>query len=123
MISPFSTRFARVCRSHRFPALLGWALAAVMAVSLGASPPAADARPKKCFGKKINRVIKGKKKKVRVKFKDVTWIAGDRITVIGKPYSHICANRGRQFVFPGKGRSMTNTGRDNDRIELHPSRI
>ncbi|MGB0119804.1 MAG: calcium-binding protein [Solirubrobacterales bacterium] len=85
------------------------------------APPAADARPAKCFGKKINRVVKGKKKTVRVAFKDVTWIAGNKITVIGKPYSHICADKGKQKVIAGKGKSMTSTGRGNDRIELHPS--
>ncbi|MCB0827296.1 MAG: hypothetical protein KDB62_00620 [Solirubrobacterales bacterium] len=104
----------------RLPAVSALALVS-LAFWLGLGAPAAEAAPKMCFGKKINRVIKGKNKKVRVKFKDVTWIAGDRITVIGKPYSHICADRGRQFVFPGKGRSFTDTGRDNDRIELHPS--
>ncbi len=81
----------------------------------------ADARPKKCFGKKINRVVTGSKKTVRLKFGDVAWIAGDRVTVIGKPYSVICADRGRQIVRAGKGKSRTSTGADNDRITLHPS--
>jgi len=85
------------------------------------SPPSADAAPKKCFGKKVNRVIGGKNKTVRVKFKDVTWVAGSNVTVIGKPYSRICADRGRQIIRPGKGRSLTSTGRGDDVIRLHRS--
>ncbi len=88
-------------------------------MSVAAMPDDASAR--KCFGKKVNRVIKGKNKTVRLSFKDVTWIAGNKITAIGKPYSRICADRGRQFVRAGKGKSRTSTGRGNDRINLHPS--
>lgn len=86
-----------------------------------AHPGVADARPKKCFGKKINRVVTGSSKTVRLKYRDVAWIAGDRVTVIGKPYSRICADRGRQTVRAGKGRSLTSTGADDDRIVLHRS--
>lgn len=90
--------------------------------SLLATPPEeSDARPKKCFGKKINRVVKGSGKTVRLKYRDVAWVAGDRVTVIGKPYSVICADRGRQTVRAGKGRSRISTGADADRIILHRS--
>lgn len=85
------------------------------------APAAADARPSRCFGKKINRVIAGNNKTVRLKYKDVVWIAGDKVTVIGKPYSVICADKGRQIVRAGKGLSRTSTGRDADRIYLHKS--
>lgn len=81
----------------------------------------AEARPKKCFGKKINRVVSGKNKTVRLKFKDVTWVAGRNVTVIGKPYSRICAGAGRQVIKAGKGKSFTDAGPGNDRIILHPS--
>ncbi|MDQ2621490.1 MAG: hypothetical protein M3Y45_00440 [Actinomycetota bacterium] len=104
--------------------LIRAALAALLFASfslLAAPPERSDARPKKCFGKKINRVVKGSGKTVRLKYRDVAWVAGDRITVIGKPYSVICADRGRQTVRAGKGRSRTSTGADADRIILHKS--
>lgn len=84
-------------------------------------PGEAEARPKKCFGKKINRVVTGKNKTVRLKFKDVTWVAGKGVKVIGKPYSRICAGPGRQTIKAGKGKSFTDAGPGNDRIILHPS--
>lgn len=104
--------------------LLAAAFTLVFAAMLAAglfSPAGADARPAKCFGKKINRVVKGSKKTVRLKYRDVAWIAGDRVTVIAKPYTVVCADRGRQTVRAGKGRSLISTGADNDRIILHPS--
>ena len=81
----------------------------------------ADAAARQCFGKKVNRVISGNNKKVKLKFKDVAWIAGDKVTVIARPYSRICADDGRQFVHPGKGRTWTSTGTDDDKIFLHKS--
>ena len=71
-------------------------------VLFAASVGTADARPSKCFGKKINRVVTGQNKTVRLKFRDVTWVAGDRITVIGKPFSRICAWEGSQTIRAGK---------------------
>ncbi len=109
--------------TRRLP-LIHAAIAALLIAGFSlasAFPGQADARPKKCFGKKINRVVSGSKKTVRLKFRDVAWIAGDRVTVIGKPYSVICADRGRQTVRAGKGRSLTSTGADADRIILHKS--
>lgn len=85
-----------------------------------AIPDGAEARPGKCFGKKINRVVNGDGKTVHLKYRDVAWIAGDRVTVIAKPYSRICADQGRQYVRPGKGRTWTSTGSGDDRIHLHP---
>jgi hypothetical protein len=82
-------------------------------------PPSAVAAPKKCFGKKVNRVIKASNTSVRLGFRDVVWISGKNVTVTGKPYSRICAGAGRQVVRAGKGRSMTDTGAGNDRIILH----
>ena len=76
----------------------------------------ADARPSKCFGKKINRVITGENKTVRLRFRDVTWVEGDRITVIGKPFSRICAGEGSQTIRAGKGINFTDAGPGNDRI-------
>lgn len=95
-------------------------LAAFLAMFVWFAQPAAAA-PKKCFGKKVNRVISGDNKKVKLKFKDVTWIKGDKVTVIAKPYSRICSDEGRQYVHPGKGRTFTSTGADDDRIYLHNS--
>lgn len=88
---------------------------------LGALMQPADAAARTCFGKKVNRVISGNNKKVKLEFKDVAWIKGDKVTVIGKPYSRICADQGRQIVRPGKGRTWTNTGADDDKIFLHKS--
>ncbi len=92
-------------------------LTAAMFIGAGA----AQAVPSKCFGKKINRVVKGDSKKVKLSFKDVAWIAGNKVTVIGKPYSTICADEGIQIVKAGKGRSKTSTGAGNDRIEIAKS--
>lgn len=79
-------------------------------------PGTADARPSQCFGKKVNRVVTGQDRTVRLKFKDVTWVVGERITVIGKPFSRICAGEGSQTIRAGKGISFTSSGPGNDRI-------
>lgn len=81
----------------------------------------ADAAPKRCFGKKVNRVVKADGARVRVGFRDVVWVSGERTTVIGKPYSTICAGDGTQTIRAGKGRSKTDAGPGDDRIVLHPS--
>lgn len=98
----------------------GLAGAAVLAAG-GLAAGSASARPSKCFGKRINRVVSGSERTVRLKYGDVAWIAGDRVRVVARPYSVVCADRGRQTVVAGKGRSLTNTGRDADRILLHKS--
>lgn len=85
------------------------------------SPFDAEARPKKCFGKKINRVVSGSGGTVKLKYRDVAWVSGRNVTVIGKPYSRICAGAGRQVIKAGKGKSFTDAGPGNDRIVLHPS--
>lgn len=97
------------------------ALAAIAALLPVLAPSGADARPKTCFGKKINRVVKASGTTVRLKFKDVAWVSGKNVTVIGKPYSRICAGAGRQVIRAGKGKSFTDAGPGNDRIILHPS--
>ena len=89
---------------------LGWALFLV---------PAESAQARKCFGKKVNRVVSGDGGKVRLKFKDVAFVSGRNVTVIAKPYSRICAGPGRQILHPGKGRSLTDAGPGDDRIILH----
>ncbi len=53
----------------------------------------------------------------------MAWIAGDKVTVIGKPYSTICAGAGSQTVRSGKGRSLTDTGAGNDRIFIGKSSL
>ncbi|HMT03959.1 MAG TPA: calcium-binding protein [Solirubrobacterales bacterium] len=83
---------------------------------LAVTPGQAEARPAKCFGKKINRVISGDSKTVRLKYRDVAWVAGDKVTVIGKPFSHICAGEGSQTIRTGKGITFTDAGPGNDRI-------
>lgn len=79
-------------------------------------PGQAGARPSSCFGEKINRVIGGSNKTVKLKFRDVAWVSGDRVTVIGKPFSHICAGEGSQTIRTGKGVTFTDAGAGNDRI-------
>ena len=91
-------------------------IALVGLLALSSLPESADARPSKCFGKKINRVVSGDGNTVRLKFRDVTWVAGDRVTVIGKPFSRICAGEGSQFIRTGKGITFTSAGPGNDRI-------
>ncbi len=96
----------------------------VAAAWLALSTPAGvDAAPKKCFGKKINRTVKGGKKTVRLKFKDVVWVQGRNVTVIGKPHSRICAGPGRQVIRAGKGTSLTDAGPGNDKIVLHDKSV
>ncbi|MCO5315056.1 MAG: calcium-binding protein [Solirubrobacterales bacterium] len=82
-------------------------------------PEQASARPAKCFGKKINKVVTGSGKTVRLKYRDVAWIAGDRVTVITKPDATVCSDSGRQTIRVDKGRTRVNTGADSDRIFLH----
>ena len=101
--------------------LLALSACAVVFGMLPALGGTAGAAPSKCFGKKINRVIKGNNKKVRLGFKDVAWVAGNNVTVIGKPYSTICADAGSQTVKAGKGRSKTSTGTGNDKIYIGKS--
>ena len=97
-------------------------LPALALVSLvGASVERAEGSPKRCFGKKVNRVVKADGVRVRVGFRDVVWVSGERTTVIGKPYSTICAGDGTQTIRAGKGRSQTDAGPGDDRIVLHPS--
>ena len=91
-------------------------LALIAAAIIAGSPSRAEARPSKCFGKKINRVVTGKGKTVRLKFRDVTWVEGERITVIGKPFSRICAGQGSQTIRAGKGINFTDAGPGNDFI-------
>lgn len=79
-------------------------------------PGHAEARPSTCFGKKINRVVGGSGQTVRLRFRDVAWVAGDRVTVIGKPFSHICAGDGPQTIYTGKGITFTDAGAGSDRI-------
>jgi len=76
----------------------------------------ANAAPAKCFGKKINRTITGKNKTVHLGYRDVPWITGDRIKVIAKPNSTICAGNGNQVIYAGKGNSKTDAGPGNDKI-------
>ena len=99
------------------------ALVAAVAVGflVAGLPEPAQAAPSKCFGKKINKVVKGNNKKVKLGFKDVAWIAGNKVTVIGKPFSTICADAGIQIVRAGKGLSKTSTGAGNDRIYIGKS--
>ena len=89
---------------------------AVLAIFIMLIPAEAQARPGKCFGKKINRVVTGNNKTVRLKFRDVTWVAGDRVTVIAKPFSRVCAGDGSQTIRAGKGISFTDAGPGNDHI-------
>lgn len=92
-------------------------------VLLAILPSAAGARPATCFGKKINRVVNGSHRTVHLKWRDVAWIAGDRVTVKTKPYAVVCADRGRQTVYPGKGRALVSTGAGDDRIILGHSNL
>ncbi|MGK2955478.1 MAG: hypothetical protein ACSLFI_07410 [Solirubrobacterales bacterium] len=96
--------------------------AALLAFSLALFVvPAGSAEAAQCFGKKVNRVISGDDGKHRLEFKDVTYISGENVTVIAKPYSRICAGDGRQIIRAGKGWSRTDAGPGNDRIILHRS--
>ncbi|HMU27100.1 MAG TPA: calcium-binding protein [Solirubrobacterales bacterium] len=80
----------------------------------------AEARPSSCFGKTVNRVVKSSNTTVHLAYRDVAWVEGTGVTVIGKPYSRICAGGGRQVIHAGKGTSFTDAGPGNDRIVLHP---
>lgn len=74
---------------------------------------------KTCFGKTIDRTVKTDR--AIIKSGGVVWIEGDGITVIGKPYSTICAGAGDQTVFTGKGISKVSVGQGDDTVRLHPS--
>ena len=84
-------------------------------------PDRAAAAPATCFGKKVNRVITADGVKVRVAYREVVWVEGEGTTVIGRPYSRICAGQGSQTIRAGKGRSRSAGGPGNDRIILHRS--
>ncbi len=108
--------------SSKFRVLVSIAsFAFVFLVTVGSGIGPAQAAPAKCFGKKINKVVKGSNKKVKLGFGDVAWIAGNKVTVIGKPYSRICADAGSQTVRAGKGKSLTSTGAGNDKIYIAKS--
>ncbi len=93
-------------------------LLALAALACASAPPeTASARPSHCFGKKVNRVVKGENKTVRLKYRDVAWISGRHVTVIGKPFSRICAGEGSQKIITGKGITFTDAGPGNDRIK------
>ncbi|MCB0861742.1 MAG: calcium-binding protein [Solirubrobacterales bacterium] len=102
-------------RSNPLPSLTT-AVTAVVLLMLVGFTGRAEAVPSQCFGKPINRVITGDHKTVHLKFRDVTWVAGDHVTVIGKPFSHICAGDGKQTIYTGKGITFTDAGPGNDRI-------
>ena len=95
-------------------------LAVLGAAMLATGAPPADAAGKRCFGKKVNRVINANNQTVRAGFRDVIWVSGNNVTVIGKPYSRICAGAGRQIIRAGKGLSHSDGGSGNDKIVLHP---
>src|SRR5689334_14217475 len=86
---------------------IGIATAAALMLSLAGAPGQADARPSKCFGKKINRVVSSNGGTVRLKYRDVAWVSGKGVTVIGKPFSRICAGEGSQTIRAGKGINFT----------------
>ena len=106
----------------RLPASLAVTFVTALLFALpAAGTGTAEAAPGKCFGKKVDRVVKADGVTVRVGFRDVVWVSGERTTVIGKPYSTICGGAGTQTIRAGKGRSQTDGGPGNDRIILHPS--
>lgn len=111
---------ATTVAGHRFAFAPVFLVLGIAALGLMILPGQARSAPSKCFGEKVNTVIKGDNKKVELDFKDVAWIAGNKVTVVGKPYSRICADDGRQIIFAGKGTSFTDTGSGDDRIVLHP---
>ncbi len=114
-----AAKSGRLSRRRALRTSTALALSCVFFVVLAVGP--ADAGAKKCFGKKVNRVVKADGGTVRLKFKDVTYVSGRNVTVIAKPYSRICAGGGRQIIRAGKGRSLTDAGPGNDRIVLHRS--
>ena len=86
---------------------------------------AADARPSKCFGKKINTVVKGNNKKAKLGFKDVAWIAGNDRIFIGKSSLSIArgglgndlivGSKGHDFIY-GSPRKVPKGAKDKDTI-------
>ena len=107
-------------RTRRLVALLPL-LGSVLLAGQAVGPDLAGAAPGSCFGQKVNRTVRANDATVRVGYRDVVWVTGERTTVIGKPYSTICAGPGSQTIRAGKGRSRTDAGPGDDRIILHPS--
>ncbi|MBK5233414.1 MAG: hypothetical protein JJE13_10590 [Thermoleophilia bacterium] len=108
-----------VCISTGSAIRVGAMLALVCAFFVVLAVGPADAGAKKCFGKKVNRVISGDGGKVKLDFKDVAFVSGNNVTVIGKPFSVICGGEGRQVIKAGKGRSLSDGGPGDDKILLH----
>ena len=98
------------------------AVAGMLAVALPGTV-AAQASARQCFGKQVNRVVSGDNRTVKLQFKDVAWVSGSNVTVIGKPYSTICAGSGPQTIRSGKGRSRTDAGPGKDRIYIGKSSL
>ncbi|MGK2931956.1 MAG: hypothetical protein ACSLFD_04190, partial [Solirubrobacterales bacterium] len=93
------------------------AMAAIFVCWMAAGP--AEAGAKKCFGKKVDRVIIGDGGKVKLEYKEVAFVSGENVTVVGKPYSVICGGEGRQVIKAGKGKSLSDGGPGDDRISMH----
>ncbi len=72
----------------------------------------------KCFGKKVDRVIKANNITAYSKYRETVYIVGDNVTLKAKPETTVCADQGEQIVFAGKGRPQVSTGRGNDKIYL-----
>ena len=121
MSSPRDFTIGSLSRALISGFLVAAVLPSLLFAQWAASPDLAAAAPKNCFGKKVNRVVRADGVRVRVAFRDVVWVSGKGTTVIGKPYSRICAGKGSQTIRAGKGRSLTGTGPGDDRIILHPS--
>ena len=97
-----------------------WISLALLIVTAFVIPAAsAQAAPKKCFGKKVDRVITKDGGKARLGFKEVAYVSGNNVTVIGKPNSVICGGEGRQIIKAGKGKSLSDGGPGNDKIFMH----
>lgn len=111
-------------RADHLP-IRAFALALLTGVSMLVAlvPPTEEAggASRTCFGQKVDRVVRADDARVRVGFRDVVWVSGHDTTVIGKPYSVICAGEGSQTIRAGKGRSRTDAGPGDDRIILHPA--
>ncbi|MGK2955477.1 MAG: hypothetical protein ACSLFI_07405 [Solirubrobacterales bacterium] len=101
---------------------LATAFAAVAALTLVFTGADARAAPK-CFGQKVDRVVNGDGGTVRLEFKEVAFVSGNNVTVIGKPYSVICGGDGRQIIKAGKGHTLSDGGAGNDKILLHDKSV
>ena len=53
---------------------------AVVGILLALGPGVATADAAKCFGKKVNRVVKADSTTVRLEYKDVAFIEGNKVT-------------------------------------------